>query len=81
MHGTSFDGPSKPVFDMNQFGASLSGPIRRNRAFFFNNYEGSRKVLGATASGTVPSVAFRTRRSGTRPYSGVNPAADGGGTE
>ena len=54
-----FDGPEKPVFDMKQFGASLSGPIRRDRIFLFNSYEGSRKTLGATASGTVPSAALR----------------------
>src|SRR5262249_56720590 len=29
--------------------------------FFFNTYEGSRKDLGATASGTVPSAALRAR--------------------
>jgi hypothetical protein len=45
---------------MKQFGGSVSGPLRRNRVFFFNGYEGSRKDLGATASGTVPSAAFRT---------------------
>jgi Carboxypeptidase regulatory-like domain/TonB dependent receptor len=56
-----FDGPQKPAFDMKQFGGSLSGPIRRGRVFFFNNYEGSRKDLGATASGTVPSSALRAR--------------------
>src|SRR5262249_39994100 len=56
-----FDGPEKPPFDMKQFGASLSGPIRRNRLFFFNSYEGSRKDLGATASGTVPSAELRAR--------------------
>jgi len=57
----SFDGPEKPAFDMKQFGVSLSGPIHRDRVFFFNNYEGSRKDLGATASGTVPSSALRAR--------------------
>jgi hypothetical protein len=54
-----FDGPQKPPFDMKQLGGSVSGPLRRDRVFFFNNYEGSRKDLGATASGTVPSAAFR----------------------
>ena len=54
-----FDGAEKPPFDMRQFGGSLSGPIRGDRVFFFNNYEGSRKDLGATASGTVPSAVFR----------------------
>jgi outer membrane receptor protein involved in Fe transport len=56
-----FDGPDKPDFEMTQFGGSLSGPVRRDRVFFFNSYEGSRKDLGATASGTVPSAAFRAR--------------------
>ena len=56
-----FDGPQKPAFDMRQFGGSLSGPVRRDRVFFFNSYEGSRKDLGATASGTVPSAALRAR--------------------
>jgi outer membrane receptor protein involved in Fe transport len=56
-----FDGPEKPAFDMKQAGGSLSGPIRRDGVFFFNSYEGSRKDLGASASGTVPSSALRAR--------------------
>ena len=77
-----FDGPEKPAFDMKQFGGSLSGPIRRDRVFFFNNYEGSRKDLGATGSGTVPSVGVsRTRRFGTDANSDVDPAADTGDFE
>lgn len=54
-----FDPADKPLFHLNQFGASLGGPIRRNRLFFFGNYEGSRKNLGATQTGSVPSAAFR----------------------
>ena len=54
-----FDPPQKPPFDLKQFGGSLGGPVKRDSIFFFSSYEGSRKDLGATASGTVPSTAFR----------------------
>src|SRR6266849_2337800 len=55
-----FDPPDKPAFELKQFGASLGGPIQRDRLFFFTNYEGSRKQLGATQTGTVPSAQFRS---------------------
>lgn len=51
-----------PVFQLNQFGGSLGGPIVRNRTFFFLDYEGFRQNLGGVpATGFVPSPAFRTR--------------------
>lgn len=56
-----FDGAEPPDFSLKQFGGSLGGPIRRDRVFFFTNYEGSRKQLGSTQTGTVPSEAFRAR--------------------
>jgi Carboxypeptidase regulatory-like domain len=56
-----FDPPKAPEFNLKQFGASLGGPIRRDHLFFFSNYEGSRKRLGASQTGTVPSESFRAR--------------------
>jgi len=56
-----FDPPEAPAFNLKQYGASLGGPLRRNHLFFFTNYEGSRKRLGSSQVGTVPSESFRTR--------------------
>ena len=39
----------------NVFGASLGGPIVKNRTFFFFNYQGSRQRSIATNSGVVPN--------------------------
>src|SRR5580698_9389751 len=52
-----FDGPSVPPFRKNQFGASLGGPIKKNKVFFFVNYEGIRQVLDTTYVNFVPSAA------------------------
>ncbi len=46
----------KPKYRQNQFGASVGGPIRRNKTFFFGDYEGLRIVQGTTTVSTVPTL-------------------------
>ncbi len=57
----NFFAADKPAFRFNDFGASLGGPIRESRTFFFLNYEGSRQRIGIVGTGTVPSVLMRSR--------------------
>jgi hypothetical protein len=61
--------PNKiPVFQLNQFGGSLGGPIIKNRTFFFVNYEGFRQQLGGVPqTGFVPSPAFRAQVAAQQP--------------
>jgi hypothetical protein len=49
----------KPPFKLNQFGASLGGPVRKNRTFFFADYEAYREVFGDSQLVTVPTAAMK----------------------
>ncbi len=46
----------KPKLDQNQFGASLGGPLKRNKTFFFADYERFRLAQGVTFVSTVPTA-------------------------
>ncbi len=47
---------SPPPFRRNQFGGAIGGPIKKDKMFFFFNYEGLRQSLGLTNKITVPDA-------------------------
>ncbi len=51
---------STPKFNLNQFGGSVGGPIRRNKLFFFADGEQKYQREGITFTGLVPSLAMRS---------------------
>ena len=48
-----------PSAKYNQFGGSVGGPIVKNKAFFFVDYQGTRQILGASYVETVPTLKVR----------------------
>src|SRR5437764_9232318 len=53
-------GLRKGAFRLNQFGASLGGPIRRDKTFFFLDYEGTRIRQAIPYVSTVPTHLERS---------------------
>ena len=54
-----FDPANIPPFRQNQFGATLGGPIRKDKTFFFLSYEGLRVRQPLTQTFSVPTAQVR----------------------
>jgi Carboxypeptidase regulatory-like domain len=55
----SFFATSVEKFNLNQFGGSVGGPIRKNKTFFFADGEQKYQLHGIPFEGLVPSAAMR----------------------
>jgi hypothetical protein len=56
----NFFSPERSFYRQNQFGGVVGGPIRKNRVFFFSDYQGTRQSQGVdTGLFSVPSLADR----------------------
>ena len=58
-------GQPRPFENNNQWAASLGGPIKKDKAFFFVNTEGLRYTFGSSNEVFVPSQAFQSFVLGT----------------
>ena len=55
----NFFSETRPPFIWNQFGGSVGGPIKRDKAFFFFSYQGLRSINPGTNITSVPTQAER----------------------
>jgi hypothetical protein len=62
----SFFATSPEKFNLNQYGGSIGGPIRKDKTFFFVDGEQKDQRHGITFTGLVPTAAMRT--SAAQPY-------------
>ena len=68
-----FDSATQPIpeFRQNQFGGAVGGPVKKDKAFFFANYEGLRKMTGETNVVDIPDAQARQGIIGTTNYSSL----------
>jgi len=70
--------PTRGAFDQNQFGGTFGGPIRKDKFFFFGDYQGTRSTQGVdTGQIPVPSTQDRTGNLGDLTSSFVTTDAQG----
>src|SRR6202050_1100376 len=55
--------PTRGKFDQNQFGGTFGGPIRKNKIFFFGDYQGTRSTQGVN-TGQIPVPSLQDRTTG-----------------
>ena len=68
----NFFSPQRAKYDQNQFGGTLGGPIKKDKAFIFADYQGSRTNEGVeTGLISVPTLQERTGDLGASALTGT----------
>ena len=83
----SFFADSTEKFNLNQFGVAVGGPIKKNKVFFFGDFEQKYQRHGIPFAGVMPTVAMRNGDFSHDPFgqpqpkgfqlTNPSPAADG----
>jgi hypothetical protein len=64
----SFFAATTEKFNLNQFGGSLGGAIRKDKTFFFADYQGKQQRHGIPFVGLVPTAAMRSGDFSADPF-------------
>ena len=59
LNAISYFSPVNPEYIRNQFGGSVGGPIRKDKTFFFFDYQGTRNIQGIPSLTQVPTALER----------------------
>lgn len=65
---------TKPPTTYNQFGFTIGGPIKKNRLFYFGDYQRTQDRLGTSYLFTVPTAEFRQGNFSAAPTQVYDPA-------
>ncbi len=57
LDATEYFSNAVPVYRQNQFGGTFGGPIRKDKTFFFLDYQGTRQTQASPVNIQMPSVA------------------------
>src|SRR5205823_2843120 len=68
----SFFATTAEKFNLNQFGGSIGGPIRKNKTFFFADGEQKDQLHGVTFTGLVPTDAMKAGDFSKDPFGATN---------
>jgi len=60
LDASNFFTRTQAKFNLNQFGGSLGGPIRKDKTFFFVDYQAKMQRQGVPFDGFVPTTAMTT---------------------
>ena len=65
----NFFSPQRSFYRQNQFGGTIGGPIKKNKVFFFGDYQGTRQSQGVD-TGLIPVPSFADRSGNLADHAG-----------